>query len=112
MTGAELKVQLTGLGLTPAWFADRLGISTRTVIRWFGQDHIPTKAVTEIDEINAMTIGEMNRVYQEMLTLGSLRTFRRDHPNRPPASWHRALTFRVLEHVRREGHANVKVTYV
>jgi len=105
MSGAELKVQLTGLGLTPAWLADQLDIAARTVVRWCGQDRVPAKAVAVMDEINDMTDAEMNRIYQEMLTDGGvLRTYRRNYPGsgRLPATWHRALTFRVLEHVRRQ----------
>lgn len=109
MSGAELKVQLTGLGLTPAWLAEQLGIATRTVIRWCGQDRAPARAVAIMDEVNDMTTAEMNRIYQAMLVDGVLRTLRTDSgqpPSAMPASWHRALTFRVLEHVRANGHIN------
>lgn len=112
MSGAELKVQLTGLGLTPAWLAEQLDITTRTVIRWCALDQVPAKAVAEIDKINAETNLEMNRTYQAMLADGVLRTQRVDHPGHLPAAWHRALTFRVLEHVRNEGLIHVAVAYV
>lgn len=116
MSGAELKVQLTGLGLTPVWFAQQLDITTRTVFRWFSLDRAPARAVTEIDRIAALTTTEMNRIYQAMLADGMLRTYRTDrNVDRQactlPAAWHRALTFRVLEHARSQG-INVTVTYV
>lgn len=113
MSGAELKVRLTGLGLTPAWLAEQLDITTRTVIRWCGQDRVPAKVVAVMDEINDMTDTEMNRIYQEMLADGMLRTYRRNYPGsgRLPATWHRALTFRVLDHARRQ-HINCTVGYV
>ena len=114
MSGAELKVQLTGLGLTPAWLAEQLDIATRTVIRWCGQDRVPARVVAEMDKINEMTIAEMNRTYQAMLADGVLRTVRTNKQagsGALPAAWHRALTFRVLEHLRSTG-VNVKVSYV
>lgn len=114
MSGAELKVQLAGLGLTPVWLAEQLGTATRTVHRWCGRDRVPAKAIAVIDEVNDMTTTEMHRVYQAMLTDGVLRTYRRDYPGsgRLPATWHRALTFRVLEHIRNEGRIDVTVAYV
>lgn len=121
VSGAELKVQLTGLGLTPVWFAQQLGITTRTVFRWFSLDRAPARAVAEIDRIAALTTTEMNRIYQAMLADGALRTYRTDKnitlghrvaaAGPLPAAWHRALTFRVLEHARSQG-INVTVTYV
>lgn len=117
MSGAELKVQLTGLGLTPAWLAEQLDITTRTVIRWCAQDQVPAKAVAEMDGVADMTTAEMHRIYQAMLTDGVLRTQRTNSNTseqvaaRFPATWHRALTFRVLEHLRSSG-INVKVAYI
>lgn len=112
MSGAELKVQLAGLGLTPVWLAEQLDIATRTVHRWCGQDRVPARAVAEIDKVIAETNLEMNRTYQAMLVDGVLRTQRIDTPGHLPATWHRALTFRVLEHVRNEGLMHVEVAYV
>ena len=105
MSGAELKVQLTGLGLTPVWLADRLHVTSRTVIRWFDLDEVPDKAVAEIAEVSALTIQEMRRIAGEAMVDGVVRTRRKDgegvaQRNTLPATWHRHLTFRVLENLR------------
>ena len=107
MTGAELKVQLTGLGLPLVWLADRLGVSKRTILRWYDRDKVPAIAVMEIDRVAAITSDEMSRVIYAMEN-GVVHTQRTDAEgvaecNTLPASWHRALTFRVLEHIRSQG---------
>lgn len=115
MSGAELKVQMTGLGLPAAWLAAQLGINTRTVIRWFDLDVVPTKAVAEIKRVSAITTTEMHRIFGAMYDDRVLYTLRTDweggHNVSPlPASWHRALTYRVLEYARSQG-AEVTVAY-
>ena len=118
MTGAELKVQLTGLGLTPQWLADRLNVTKRTILRWFDLDEAPPEAVAEIERITAVTVAEMGRL---IFTAGrsaaggtavvhTRRTEGVQELNTLPASWHRALTFRVLERVRAQG-VKVSVGY-
>ena len=118
MSGAELKVQLTGLGLTTTWLADQLHITTRTVIRWCELDAVPARAVAKIDQVSSLTSEEMNRIYYAMRTDGVVRTQRTDQDagsvqksNHLPASWHRALTYRVLQHVRSQG-SDPSVSYV
>lgn len=110
MSGAELKVQLTGLGLTPAWLADRLRVTTRTIIRWFDLDEVPAKVVAEIDQVASVTSDEMSRVISYAVRDGVIRTRRTNlgpegvaECNTLPASWHRALSFRALEHLHSEG---------
>ncbi|WUT94720.1 helix-turn-helix DNA binding domain protein [Mycobacterium phage Suarez] len=118
MTGAELKVQLTGLGLTPVWLAERLGVASRTIIRWFDLPEVPAKAAAEIDRITQITEEEMHRLVTnaEHGPLGAvIRTERTDHqavrfPNTLPATWHRALTYRVVHALRSSG-LNVTVEY-
>lgn len=114
MTGAELKVQLTGLGLTPAWLAGQLGVASRTVIRWCDQDGpVPDKAANEIERITTVTDAEVIRMIEtaEAGPLGdTIRTQRTDadikgvqHLNTLPASWHRALTYRAMRMLRGDG---------
>lgn len=120
MTGAELKVQLTGLGLTPAWLAGQLGVASRTVIRWFDQDKVPAKAAREVERITTVTDAEITRLIEtaEHGPLGDIiRTQRTDadisgvqHLNTLPASWHRALTYRAMRILRTDG-INVTVEY-
>lgn len=114
MSGAELKVQMTGLGLTSIWLATQLGVYTRTVIRWYDADQVPAKAVAEIERINAITSREMHRM---IYAIGEDAVFYTERSNRDcselntlPASWHRALTFRVLEYARSRG-INATVAY-
>lgn len=107
MTGAELRVQLTGLGLSPIWLADQLRVSKRTILRYFDRDTVPAEVVDEINRVAAITSDEMSRVIYAMEN-GVVHTRRTDGRgvakcNTFPASWHRALTFRVLEHIRSQG---------
>lgn len=108
MTGAELKVHLTGLGLSPLWLAERLGIATRTVIRWFDLDKVPDRAVEQIDVITAVTNEEIQRVFETAERTGVVRTQRVDTDdvaicNTLPAAWHRALTYRAILALRAGG---------
>jgi hypothetical protein len=121
ISGPELKTTLTGLGLTPKWFAGRLNISMRTVVRWFDQEEIPEYAARELEQVHSLTRTEMGNVLSGWGVTGAVRTFRRDcditseHelPNEyaVPASWHRALAFRVVEQLRSDGKENVTVGY-
>jgi len=118
MSGSELKVQLTGLGLSPAWLADRLKVTTRTVIRWFDIDEVPARVIAEIELMSAITSKEIDRMIHDATHGGVVYTKRTDQVavgvakrNTLPASWHRALTFRALEHVRSRG-ADTTVAYI
>lgn len=121
MSGAELKVQLTGLGLSPGWLADRLKVTTRTVIRWFDVDEVPARAVAEMELMATIASQEISRIIHDATHNGVVYTERTGQDvggvakcNTPlPASWHRALTFRALEHVRENTHFgnDVKVAY-
>ena len=111
MSGAELKVQMTGLGLPSIWLATRLGVYTRTVIRWYEADRIPAKAVAEIEAITRLTNAEMHLQLSYLNADGVLRTERANREGTDlPASWHRALTFRVLDYARSKG-LPVEVAY-
>jgi hypothetical protein len=121
ISGPELKTTLTGLGLTPKWFAGHLNISMRTVVRWLDQEKIPEYAARQLEQIHGITRSEMRDVLTRWDSGGVVRTFRRnsditsDHalPTEYslPASWHRALTFRVVEHLRASGKENITVDY-
>lgn len=111
MSGAELKVHMTGLGLTSQWLATRTGANVRTVLRWYDTDRVPAEAVAAIDAVTEHTTQEMTRLAHHA---GPLRTHRTDlrcsELNTLPASWHRALTYRVLEYRRSHG-VPTAVTY-
>jgi hypothetical protein len=121
ISGPELKTTLTGLGLTPKWFAGHLNISMRTVVRWLDQDKIPEYAARELEQIHSITHSEMRDVFARWDSDGVVRTFRRNSDVTPdhalpaeyalPASWHRALTFRVVEQLRASGKGNITVEY-
>jgi hypothetical protein len=113
VSGPELKTSLQGLGISPAWFAERVGVSMRTVVRWFDLDVIPLRAATELDRILDSTVSEMHQVLSRSQASGDVLTYRtdKDTPDGFPASWHRALTFRVLDHVK-AGGGRVSVKYI
>lgn len=116
MTGARLKVSLGALGLPPSWFASRMGVTMRTVVRWFDSDTVSEKVAAELEKLSDLTLAAMRE------TVGSttpddgnpvvLHTYRTDAdtPNGMPASWHRALTFRIMEHLKQQGKT-VEVHY-
>jgi hypothetical protein len=116
MTGATLKTTLGALGLPPSWFADKMGVTMRTVVRWFDSDTVSEKVAGELEKLSEQTLAAMRE------TVGSitpndgnpvvLHTYRTDAdtPNGMPASWHRALTFRLMEHFRQQGKT-VEVQY-
>ena len=122
ISGPELKTTLTGLGLTPKWFAGHLSISMRTVVRWLDQDKIPEYAARQLEQIHGITRSEMRDVADRWDSSGGVvKTFRRNsditsdhalHEYALPASWHRALTFRVVEHLRASGKGKVTVDYL
>lgn len=110
MSGAELKVRLTGLGLTPAWLADHLKVTPRTILRWMDLDVVPAKAVTAIDTITEITDAEIEKLMLAARMGGVIRTRRTDgeggvaERNAPlPATWHRHLTFRALNNLHDHG---------
>lgn len=117
MSGAELKVILTGLGLTPAWLAEHLNITPRTVLRWMDLDVVPARAVAAIETISEITDAEMGKVMLAARMEGVVRTRRTDDEggvadrNTPlSAAWHRHLTFRALNTLRNKGMP-VRVEY-
>jgi hypothetical protein len=112
LSGAQLKVVLDGLGLPPSWFADRLNVTMRTVVRWFDGDPIPAKVGAELERLEATTVKEMHKVAKTASRKGVLHTYRVDSEfdSDMPATWHRALSFRVLEHLKANGE-DVKVQY-
>ena len=114
MTGAELKVQLTGLGLTPGWLADQLSITPRTVLRWLDQDAIPTKAVAVIETVTEVTDREIEKITQTARITGVVHTRRTDEGvaerNTLSATWHRHAAFRALNNLRASG-THVTVEY-
>lgn len=118
MSGAALKVRLGGLGLPPSWFADRLGVTMRTVVRWFDGDEVAPEVAEELEKLSDMTLDEMRKMVAkaEKSVSGDtvkLKTYRTDNEfskGNWPASWHRALTFRVMEHFIAQGFT-VRIEY-
>ena len=115
MSGAELKVQLTGLGLTPAWLADQLHVTPRTILRWMDDPAIPAKAVAVIEAVCEVTDREIEKIMQTARIEGVIHTRRTDdggvaERNTLSATWHRHATFRALKDLRASG-TPVKVEY-
>lgn len=109
-----MKVALEGLGLPPSWFADRMAVTMRTVVRWFDLDYVSDEVIGEIDKLSDLTTAEMQKMVDKAPETGEvvLRTYRTDKEfkGKWPATWHRSLTFRVVDHFRAEGRP-VRVEY-
>ena len=121
LSGAELKVRLGGLGLPPSFFAEKCGVTMRTVVRWFDSAVVPPAAADLLDKLDERTLAEMQTMLDKVEKdtkvgqANELVTYRTDGSvsskhGKWPASWHRALTFRVLEHLEAQGRT-VTVTY-
>lgn len=118
MSGAALKTRLGGLGLPPSWFAERMGVTMRTVVRWFDGEDVAPAVADELEKLSNMTVDEMRKIVEKTAPDGDgvvvLKTYRTDEEFRSraiwPASWHRALTFRVLEHFIAQGYS-VRIEY-
>lgn len=112
MTGAELKVALQALGLPPSWFAEHMRVTMRTVVRWFDGTAVSSDIAVAVDALSDQALAEMRKMVKaagnaDPVTLHTYRTdgeFKAEWPDTDkPASWHRALTFRVMEHLKAEG---------
>lgn len=106
MSGAELKTRLGGLGLPPSWFGARVGVTMRTVVRWFDGADVAPEVAAEVEKLSAATLEEMRKMIGKLPDADTitLRTHRTDKTIKNwPSSWHRALTFRVMEHLQAQG---------
>ena len=115
MSGAELKVILTGLGLTPAWLADQLRVTSRTILRWMDDPVVPAKVVAVIEVVSEITDKEVKRITRSARIDGVIHTRRTDDEgvaerNTLPATWHRHAAFRALNDLR-NSDTPVKVEY-
>jgi len=116
MTGATLKTTLSALGIPPSWFAKKMGVTMRTVVRWFDSDVVSGKVADQLEALEQLTLERMREMVKEakptkQMGLIQLETYRTDADiDGMPATWHRALTFRVMEHFRMQGKT-VKVEY-
>jgi len=115
MSGAELKVVLTGLGLTPAWLANQLHVTSRTILRWMDDPAVPAKVVAVIETVSEVTDKEIEKIAQAARIAGILYTRRTDDEgvaerNTLSANWHRHATFRALSSLHDSG-TTVTVEY-
>jgi hypothetical protein len=124
LSGAQLKVTLNGLGLPPSFFAEKLGVTMRTVVRWFDGDTVPPSAVECLDNLVDRTAKKIDeivakaKVPSEGLMFSqpvTLRTYRTDgnigtRDGKWPATWHRLVTFRAMERLWDQGR-DVTVEY-
>lgn len=114
MTGAELKTVLGGLGLPPTWFAERMHVTMRTVVRWFDGAEVSPEVSAEIDALQEIALQEMLEIvaeWDEKTGVVELKTFRTDKQTEGwPATWWRQITFRVKEHFEAQGRS-VTVVY-
>lgn len=124
ITPAELKALLGWLGLTRPWLARRLKVEERSVIRWEdGKARIPDSASAELVRVwnhAAASIRTMVDAAQSQADDGliTLRTFRVDaeyhaatDQTEYPASWHRALTCRAMDHILMRTRYQVQIKY-
>jgi hypothetical protein len=118
MTGAELKVRLGALGLPPGWFAARMEVTMRTVVRWFDSDVVSEEVAWHVNVLSDKTLDEMLAMIDKVSDEGDvvLKTYRTDgnvlsKHGQWPASWHRQLTFRVMEHLEAQDR-DVTIEYL
>jgi hypothetical protein len=115
MTGADLKVALGGLGIPPSWFAAKMNVTMRTVVRWFDGGQVSPDVVRQVDFLCDRTEKEMRKLLSGARESARgaviLQTYRTDEEFESqigwPASWHRMLTFRVKEHLEAQGNTVV-----
>lgn len=102
--GSELKTRLNGLGLPPSWFAARLNVTMRTVVRWFDSPRVDDEVAAELEKLSDLTVKEMVKMLDRVPADGPvvLKTYRTDKEFTTkmgwPASWHRMLVARLREH--------------
>jgi hypothetical protein len=119
MSGAEMKTVLDGLGLTSTWFAEYVGVASRTVARWFDGADIPPRVVDILRALDMFTANEVVQTCTQARDSGDfvLKTYRTDDEAfgarsdyAMPASWFRLVTYRALDHLRSNGYT-VRVEY-
>ena len=127
VTGAELKTTLEGLGIPAPWFAEYVGVSGRSVFRWFDGTPIPQRITDELARLHVYTADEVARVCSQVLdgveqmhpgdSTVVLNTYRTDDEAfgaksdlALPASWFRNVAFRAMEHLRANGYV-VRIEY-
>lgn len=117
VTGAELKTRLGGLGLPPGWFGARMGVTMRTVVRWFDGDSVAPEVAEQLEELSALAVTQMTEMLADVapdeddfVTLYTFRTDGTYGDHGWPASWHRMLTFRLREHFEAQGNT-VSIEY-
>lgn len=107
MSGAELKVVLSGLGLTPGWLAGHLNVTSRTILRWLDQDEIPARAVAAIEAVSEVTNKEIEKIVQTARIGGVIHARRTEdgvaERNTLSATWQRHAAFRALNDLRSQG---------
>lgn len=109
---AELRSLIDWMGLTRMWFANRLGVTERTVVRWAdGQATIPEEAGVELvklwnkaaDQIGTIVAAGVAAASDGVVTLKTFRVDKEYHAavesDEFPAGWHRALTCRAMDHL-------------
>lgn len=124
LTAAELRSLLEWMGLTRPWLADRVGVQERTVIRWCdGKAPIPEAAAVEMvalwntaaSAITHMIAGALANETKGVLTLRTFRVDSHFHAATEsadyPASWHRALTCRAMDHLLMRTRYRVVIEY-
>ncbi|HJT96175.1 MAG TPA: hypothetical protein VJ777_30205 [Mycobacterium sp.] len=123
VTPAELKSLLGWLGLPREWFAERCKVSRRQVIRWEdGDTPISETASAEIVRIwNEATAKIIDIVNTSTTKQGSspdgvitLRTYRVDDDctnTGYPATYHRALVCRAMDHLLMRTRYRVQILW-
>lgn len=113
MTAAELQATREALGLTGDWLAGHLGVSPRTIRYWEqGKYAIPAGVCDDMHELEGVARREVKALRnrsdeaigrRESVRLTVYRTTDEYHAAVPgatmPASWHRAIAYRVREYL-------------
>jgi len=124
ITPAELRALIDWMGLTRKWFGTRVGFGERTVVRWAdGHTAIPEKAGVELvrlwnqsaEAIATMVKGATERAVNGVVVLKTFRVDSEYHEamgsEEYPASWHRAMTCRAMDHILMNTKYEVRIEF-
>lgn len=121
ITPAEMKTILGWLGLTTPWFAARCKVQERQVARWMdGQAPIPDYAAARLIQVWNDSAEHVTRIVAEAVKGADpegvvvLWTYRVDEDTNGsdyPASWHRALAGRAMDHLLMRTKYRVQIRF-
>lgn len=121
ITAAEFKAILAWLGIPKVWLAKRMGYKDeRMLAKWEdGDARIPEKAATELVSLWNEAAVRVTEIVNTATRAADghgvivLHTYRvnEDYPSDYPASYHRALMVRAMDHLLMRTSYRVQIRY-